>query len=117
VKLKFLPDQSRNLLSLVWASLTKVNPLNSRLIVILAILLFLTDVGYEGQRSPDRILTLVLFSTTSIALFFTIYFGLVYLARNIPSGTLRGIFQFVVVIIAEACKSASVTTSSAYQVT
>ena len=106
MKLKFLPDQSRNLLSLVWASLTKVNPLNSRLIFILAILLFLTDVGYEGQRSPDRILTLVLFSTTSIALFFTIYFGLVYLARNIPSGTSKGIFQFAVVIIAEACKSA-----------
>lgn len=106
MKLRFLPDQSRNLLSLVWASLTKVNPLNSRLIFILAILLFLTDVGYEGQRSPDRILTLVLFSTTSIALFFTIYFGLVYLARNIPSGTSRGIFQFAVVIIAEACKSA-----------
>ena len=106
MKLKLLPDSSRKVLSLMWTGLNKINPLNPKLIFLLAIFLFLTDVGYEGQRSPDRLLELTLLSVISIVLFFAIYLSLMFLAGKITSATVKGIAQFLIVIASEICKSA-----------
>ena len=105
MRLKLLPDSSRNLLSLMWTSLKKIDPLSPKLILLLAILLFLTDMGYEGQRSPDRLPELALFSIASILVFFAIYFGMVFLTKNVQNKTVKGIALFSIVIIAEICKS------------
>lgn len=106
MRLKLLPDSSRNLLSLMWTSFKKIDPLSPKLILLLAILLFLTDMGYEGQRSPDRLPELALFSIASILVFFAIYFGMVFLTKNVQNNTVKGIALFSIVIIAEICKSA-----------
>lgn len=106
MRFKLLPDSSRNLLSLMWTSLTKIDPLSPKLILLLAILLFLTDMGYEGQRSPDRLLELALFSIASMLVFFAIYFGMVFLTKSVQNRTVKGIALFSIVIIAEICKSA-----------
>ncbi len=106
MRFELLPDSSRNLLSLMWTSLTKIDPLSPKLILLLAILLFLTDMGYEGQRSPDRLLELALFSIASILVFFAIYFGMVFLTKSVQNRTVKGIALFSIVIIAEICKSA-----------
>lgn len=106
MRLKLLPDSGRNLLSLMWTSLKKIDPLSPKLILLLAILLFLTDMGYEGQRSPDRLPELALFSIASILVFFAIYFGMVFLTKNVQNNTVKGIALFSIVIIAEICKSA-----------
>jgi len=106
VKLGFLPSSSRQLLSITWLSLTKVNPMSPRLILLLAILLFLTDIGYEGQRSPGQILILIPLSIASIAVFFAFYFVFGLLARKIDNHTTRGVAQFFIVVFAEGLKSA-----------
>ncbi len=106
MRLKLLPDSGRNLLSLMWTSLIKIDPLSPKLIFMLAILLFLTDVGYEGQRSPDRLPELALFSIASILVFFAIYFGMVFLTKNVKNKTVKGLALFSIVIFAEICKSA-----------
>ena len=106
MRLKLLPDSGRHLLSLMWTSLKKIDPLSPKLILLLAILLFLTDMGYEGQRSPDRLPELALFSIASILVFFAIYFGMVFLTKNVQNNTVKGIALFSIVIIAEICKSA-----------
>jgi len=106
VRLKLLPDSGRHLLSLMWTSLKKIDPLSPKLILLLALLLFLTDMGYEGQRSPDRLPELALFSIASILVFFAIYFGMVFLTKNVQNKTVKGIALFSIVIIAEICKSA-----------
>lgn len=106
MRLKLLPDSGRALLSLMWTSLKKIDPLSPKLILLLAILLFLTDMGYEGQRSPDRLPELALFSVASILIFFAIYFGMVFLTKSVQNRTVKGIALFSIVIIAEICKSA-----------
>ncbi len=106
MKLKLLPESSSTLLRLMWTSLTKINPLSPKLILMLAVLLFLTDLGYEGQRSPERLPELALFSVASILIFFAIYFGMVFLTKGIQNKTFKGIALFSIVIIAEVCKSA-----------
>lgn len=106
MRLKLLPDSGRAPLSLMWTSLKKIDPLSPKLILLLAILLFLTDMGYEGQRSPDRLPELALFSVASILIFFAIYFGMVFLTKSVQNRTVKGIALFSIVIIAEICKSA-----------
>jgi len=100
------PPSGRQLLSIAWHSLTNLSPMNSRLILLLAILLFLTDLGYEGQRSPDQILALIPLSVASIAVFFAFYLVFSVLAQKIESSSARGVAQFFIVVFAEVLKSA-----------
>lgn len=101
-----LPKPTSDLAKVFVSSLRKVDPLNKKLLLFLALLLILTDLGYEGQRSPDRLVTLLPISLASVALFFAIYLPFVLLLKKVKNSATRGGLQFLVVIIAEVIKSA-----------
>lgn len=102
-----MPESTIQLLNQLWIGLQKMNPSNPKLLAMLAILLFLTDIGYEGQRSPSQPIQLIIFSIISIGVFFVVYFALVFPARRISNPSARGLAQILLVVVAEMAKSAA----------
>lgn len=107
MKFRWLPKSTVELAQQFWTGLQKINPSNPKILALLAILLFITDVGYEGQRTPDKPIQLIGFSLLSIVVFFIIYFALVYPARRLRNPSARGLVQIFVVVGAEIAKSAT----------
>lgn len=107
MKSRFLPNSAAELIATFWIGIRNVNPLNYRILGLLAVLLFLTDIGYEGQRSPERITILTPASIASLFVFFLVFLALVLPVKNISNRSIRGITLFFIVILAEMIKSAS----------
>ena len=100
-----LPQSTQKLASLVSTGLGRFHGLNPKMLLALAVILFLTDVGYEGQRSSHVFPWLLLYSPASIAVFLVVFAGLFLIVRRIGSNAARSISLIVAAMIAAAAKS------------
>lgn len=90
-----------------WNGIKTVNPLNYRILGLMAFLLFATDLGYEGQRSPEKLIILLPASLASLFVFFIFFIPVVLVVNRISNRTIRGVVLFFIVILAAIVKSAS----------
>lgn len=100
-----LPETTSYLLKQIWQGLARLNLLNSRLLISLALMLFVTDVLYEGQRYPEIIPRLIWVSPLSISVFILTLMPFVWLAKKIRSDTARSISLLIWVIVSASLKS------------
>lgn len=100
-----LPQSTQKLASLVSTGLGRFHGLNPKMLLALAVILFLTDVGYEGQRSSHVFPWLLLYSPASIAVFLVVFAVLFLIVRRIGSNAARSISLIVAAMIAAAAKS------------
>jgi len=105
VKLRLVPRSSSSLASLVNTGLSRLELRNPRLLGFLAVTLFLTDIGYEGQRSFGVFPLLFLFSPISIAAFLIVFLGLFLVVNKMQSNGVKAFAIVVITAIAAAAKS------------
>ncbi len=105
MKDRLFPQSTQKLASLVSAGLGRFQGLNPNMLMALAVILFLTDVGYEGQRSSHVFPWLLVYSPTSIAIFLLVFAVLFLVVRRMGSNAARSISLIAAAIIAAAAKS------------
>lgn len=105
MKLRLVPRSSSSLASLVNTGLSRLELRNPRLLGFLAVTLFLTDIGYEGQRSFGVFPLLFLFSPISIAAFLIVFLGLFLVVKKMQSNGVKAFAIVVITAIAAAAKS------------
>ena len=105
MKLRLVPRSSSSLASLVNTGLSRLELRNPRLLGFLAVTLFLTDIGYEGQRSFGVFPLLFLFSPISIAAFLIVFLGLFLVVNKMQSNGAKAFAIVVITSIAAAAKS------------
>ena len=105
MKIRPVPQSTQRLASLVGTGLGRFDGFNPKMLLALAVILFLTDVGYEGQRSSHVFPWLLLYSPASIAVFLVVFAGLFLIVRRIGSNAARSISLIVAAMIAAAAKS------------
>lgn len=105
MKLRLVPRSSSSLASLVNTGLSRLELRNPRLLGFLAVTLFLTDIGYEGQRSFGVFPLLFLFSPISIAAFLIVFLGLFLVVNKMQSNGVKAFAIVVITAIAAAAKS------------
>jgi signal transduction histidine kinase len=105
VKLRLVPRSSSSLASLVNTGLSRLELRNPRLLGFLAVTLFLTDIGYEGQRSFGVFPLLFLFSPISIVAFLVVFLGLFLVVNKMQSNGAKAFAIVVITSIAAAAKS------------
>ncbi len=105
MKLRLVPRSSSSLASLVNTGLSRLELRNPRLLGFLAVTLFLTDIGYEGQRNFGVFPLLFLFSPISIAAFLIVFLGLFLVVNKMQSNGVKAFAIVVITAIAAAAKS------------
>ena len=105
MKLRLVPRSSSSLASLVNTGLSRLELRNPRLLGFLSVTLFLTDIGYEGQRSFGVFPLLFLFSPISIAAFLIVFLGLFLVVNKMQSNGAKAFAIVVITSIAAAAKS------------
>ncbi len=105
MKLRLVPRSSSSLASLVNTGLSRLELRNPRLLGFLAVTLFLTDIGYEGQRSFGVFPLLFLFSPISIVAFLVVFLGLFLVVNKMQSNGAKAFAIVVITSIAAAAKS------------
>lgn len=105
MKLRLVPRSSSSLASLVNTGLSRLELRNPRLLGFLAVTLFLTDIGYEGQRSFGVFPLLFLFSPISIVAFLVVFLGLFLVVNKMQSNGVKAFAIVVITAIAAAAKS------------
>lgn len=95
----------RSLSSLALTGLGRLNVLQQRLLVTLAVILFVTDIGYETQRGPSVFPLVIPFSLISIATFLIVLVGLFLLTRKIGTNAGRAIGLLLATLVAASVKS------------
>ncbi len=105
MKLRLVPRSSSSLASLVNTGLSRLELRNPRLLGFLAVTLFLTDIGYEGQRNFGVFPLLFLFSPISIVAFLVVFLGLFLVVNKMQSNGAKAFAIVVITSIAAAAKS------------
>lgn len=105
MKLRLVPRSSSSLASLVNTGLSRLELRNPRLLGFLSVTLFLTDIGYEGQRSFGVFPLLFLFSPISIVAFLVVFLGLFLVVNKMQSNGAKAFAIVVITSIAAAAKS------------
>ena len=105
MKVGLLPRSSRELLEQVSTGLGRVELRNFRLLLIFSILLFATDLAYEGQRYPDAISRILVVSPILSIIFVATLIPFVWLIRNISKESARSILIIGWVMLGAAAKS------------
>ena len=105
MKIRPVPQSTQRLASLVSTGLGRFHGLNPKMLLALAVILFLTDVGYEGQRSSHVLPSLLLYSPASIAVFLVVFTSLFLVVRRTGSNAARSISLIVAAMFAAAAKS------------
>lgn len=105
MKSRPVPQSTQRLAELVSTGLVRFHGLNPKMLLALAVILFLTDVGYEGQRSSHVFPWLLLYSPASIAVFLLVFAGLFLVVRRMRSNAARSFSLIVAAIFAAAAKS------------
>ena len=100
-----LPHSTRQLLDLIWQGLGRLNLLNPKLLITLTVLLFATDVLYEGQRYPEILPRLLWVSPALIAVFVLTLMPFVWLVKRIKSESFKAVFLLFWVMVGAALKS------------
>lgn len=100
-----LPDSTRNLLDQIWQGLGRLNLLNPKFLMTFTVLLFMTDVLYEGQRYPEILPRLLWVSPALIAVFVLTLIPFIWLVRGIKSESFKAIFLLFWVMVGAAAKS------------
>lgn len=100
-----LPDSTSALVSQIWQGLARLNLLNPKLLITLSILLFVTDVVYEGQRYPEIIPRLLWVSPVLIAVFILTLLPFVWLVRKIKKESVKSVSLLFWVMVGAALKS------------
>ncbi|MEY5146713.1 MAG: hypothetical protein RL224_1027 [Actinomycetota bacterium] len=91
--------------ALIRNGLGRVNILNLRLLILLSLILFLTDFGYELQRRPDLFPMAILDSVVSIALFLVVLIFGYLIVRSLRTDGSRAIGLLVTTSLAAVAKS------------
>ena len=105
MKVRPVPQSTQRLASLVSTGLGRFHGLSPKMLLALAVILFLTDVGYEGQRSSHVLPSLLLYSPASIAVFLVVFTSLFLVVRRTGSNAARSISLIVAAMFAAAAKS------------
>lgn len=105
MKVRPVERSTKSLSSQVGVGLGRLAVLNPRMLLVLAIILFLTDIAYEGQRNPSGLPWLFLFSPASIVVFLLSLVTLYLFIRRIGSDVLRAVGICVATIISAIAKS------------
>lgn len=100
-----LPETTSYLLKQIWKGLARLNPLNPRLLISLAVMLFITDILYEGQRYPEIIPRLIWVSPLLILIFILTLMSYVWLVKKIKSESKRSISLLMWVTVSASLKS------------
>ncbi len=91
--------------ALIRNGLGRVNILNLRLLILLSLILFMTDFGYELQRRPDLFPMAILDSVISIALFLVVLIVGYLIVRSLSTDGSRAIGLLVTTSLAAVAKS------------
>lgn len=105
MKVRLVPRSSASLASLVSTGLSRLELRNPRLLGFLTLILFLTDIGYEGQRDFGVFPVLFLFSPLSIAAFLVVFLVLFSFARRMQSNGAKALAIVVITAVAAGAKS------------
>lgn len=105
MKVRPVTLSARHLTSQIGIGLGRLNALNPKMLLVLTFILFLTDIGYEGQRSPQVLPWLFLFSPASIVVFLLVFVGMYLLIRRISNDTFRALGVVFSTLLAAAAKS------------
>lgn len=100
-----LPETTSYLLKQIWKGLARLNLLNPRLLISLAVMLFITDIFYEGQRYPEIIPRLIWVSPLLISIFILTLMPYVWLVKKIKSESKRSISLLMWVTVSASLKS------------
>lgn len=92
---------------LIRTGLGRVNFLNIRVLLVLAVILFLTDFGYELQRNPQLFPMAILYSLVSILLFTLVLSAAFLIVRGFRNNASRAIGLLVSAAVATTAKSAT----------
>ena len=96
---------TQNLASQVGIGLGRLNVLNLKMLLVLAVILFFTDLAYESQRSPSALPWLLLYSPVSILVFLLAFVALSLSIRRVGSDNARAIGVVFAAIVSAAAKS------------
>lgn len=96
---------AQNLASQVGIGLGRLNVLNPKMLLVLAVILFFTDLAYEGQRSPSSLPWLLLYSPASIMVFLLVFVALSLFMRRVGSDNARAIGVVSAALFSAAAKS------------
>lgn len=96
---------SSYLLRQVWQGLGRLNLLNPKLLLTLTVLLFATDVLYEGQRYPEILPRLLWVSPILILVFVLTLLPFVWIVKKIRGESFRAVFLLCWVMVGAGLKS------------
>lgn len=100
-----LPDSTSNLLRQIGPGLARLNLLKPKLLITLSVLLFITDVLYEGQRYPEILPRLLWVSPVLITIFIITLLPFAWLAKRIKAESVRAVSLLFWVMFGAALKS------------
>lgn len=105
MKVRPVTRSAQHLVSQIGTGLGRLNALNPKMLLVLGVILFLTDIGYEGQRNPQLLPWLFLFSPASIVVFLLVFVGLNLFIRRFSNDTVRAFGVVFSTLLAAAAKS------------
>ena len=94
-----------NLLKQVWQGLARLNLLNPKLLITLTVMLFATDIIFEGQRYPEILPRLLWVSPILILVFVLTLLPFVWIVKKIHGESFRATFLLCWVMIGAGLKS------------
>lgn len=94
-----------NLLPQVWQGLGRLNFLNPKLLITLTVMLFATDLLYEGQRYPEIVPRLLWVSPLLILIFILTLIPFIWLLRRLQKESVRAVLLLSLVMIGAGLKS------------
>lgn len=105
MRARLIPQSTKKLASMVVKGLSRFHGLSPKMLLSLAVILFLTDVGYEGQRNSQIFPWLFLYSIASILVFLIAFAGLFLFVGRMASNTARALSLIVAAMFAAGTKS------------
>lgn len=100
-----LPKSSPNLLRQVWLGLGRLDLLNPKLLITLTVMLFVTDLLYEGQRNPEIFPRLLWVSPLLIVVFILTLIPFIWLLRRLHRESVRAVLLLSTVMLGAGLKS------------
>ena len=100
-----IPQPSTNLLRQVWLGMGRLDLLNPKLLITLTVMLFVTDLLYEGQQHPEVLPRLLWVSPLLILVFIFTLIPFTWLLRRLQKESIRAVLLLSVVMIGAGLKS------------
>lgn len=105
MKVQPLPRSAGSLIKQVGIGLGRLDGLNPRMLLALSLILFLTDIGYEGQQDSSLIPWLLIYSPASILAFVCVFVIIALFRRTIKGEAGRAITMVIAAMVAVTAKS------------